>query len=106
MERRQFPRKPVDLPVICVPDGSFLNRITGKAVDISQGGLGLRFDRPFDADKVVTVRVIISDASSGIDLEAEGKIAWHRTLDSGEGRMGIDFTKVAWTRLKELLSCV
>ena len=104
MERRQFPRKTVNLPVVCEAYHWPSSGISGKAVDISQGGVGLRLSKPLN--RRGTVRVKISDRSSGIEIEAEGKIAWYKTIESGEGRIGIDFTKIAWTRLQELLKRV
>ena len=49
------------------------------------------------------VIVAIMDRSSGVRVKAEGEVAWCETLKTGGGRMGINFTKVAWTKLKDLI---
>lgn len=102
-ERRRFVRKVIELPVSC-ESGGWLTRIkiSGKTVNISQGGVCISFTNKHSPKGIV--RLKITDFSSGTEIDAEGKIAWCRTLESGEGSMGIDFTKVAWTKLQELIS--
>ena len=101
MERRQFPRKEADLRVVCRPEGSPGMKINARAVDISQGGVGLKFDKPFNVSGKVSVTVYRPLWQGHI--EGSGTVAWQSILPSGENRMGIEFTSIGWTKVENFL---
>ncbi len=95
MERRQFPRKEASLKVVCQPEESPGTKIIARTVDISQGGVSLKLNRPFNASGKVSVTVY-GPLWQG-HIKGSGAVAWQSTLSSGESRMGIEFTSMGWT---------
>lgn len=107
MEKRRFPRKSVSLDVECETDEDQSTKIAAKAVDISRGGIGLKqhyiglkMDKPIQEGGIVNIT--IHRPSWKVDrIKGKGKVIWINKMPTGEYRMGVEFTVIAWTAFGE-----
>lgn len=109
MEKRRYPRKPVNLDVECEMDDESA-KIAVKAIDISCGGIGLNqrclgFDmgRPIQKDSVVNLTINGPFRKASM-IKGKGRIVWTNRLPTGDNRMGVEFTAIAWTALSEFFN--
>ncbi len=84
--RLRYHRQTVNVPVSL----SYANKkISAQLLNLSQGGMGVHFDRPIHLQG--TVRVMFDLPGHAQPLKAEGEIAWN----DQEGNAGIRFVKIS-----------
>jgi len=103
-DRRRFPRKALGLKVICRDPAEPEHAWTTKSIDISQGGIRLRFTKPIESQKElnITIRKPFWEGN----IEARGEIAWVHSNMPDDIRVGIRFTDAPWTQLCSLLNSI
>lgn len=106
-EKRRHPRKAVSLDVECETAEEQNTKIAAKTVDISRGGVGLKqrcigieMDRPIQQGELVIVTIHRPSWKSE-KISGKGKVVWTTKMPSGEYRMGVEFTVIAWTAFGE-----
>lgn len=101
-DRRSFPRKALGLKVICRDPNAPGHAWTTKSIDISQGGIRLRFTKPIinHNELNITIRKPFWEGN----IEARGQVAWVHNNMPGDINVGIRFTDAPWTQLCSLLN--
>jgi len=103
-DRRQFPRKDVNLKVLCRSEVWPGAKIAARSIDISKGGIGLKFKEPLYLGGKVFITIYRPFWQGHI--EGEGQVAWQTVLRSGQSRVGIEFTNIGWTQVEKFLNQV
>ena len=107
-ERRRYPRFHVDLPIEYYRVDSSIGH-TGKALNISEGGLLLHFPEQMDIGQYVKLKLFFSLGSELNTIEVLAEVVWTDIhLDKGERdyRCGIKFIDISpedMTKLKNFL---
>ena len=107
-ERRKYPRFHVDLPIEYSPIDSSIGH-TGKALNISEGGLLLHFPEQMDIGQYIRLKLFFSSGSELNTIEVLAEVVWVDIhLDKGwrDYRCGVNFIDVSpedLTKLKNFL---
>jgi len=107
-ERRKYPRFNVDLPIEYHRIDSSID-YTGKALDISEGGLLIYFPEQMDLGQYIRLKLFLSSGFELNTIEVLAEVVWMDIhLDKGEGdyRCGIKFIDISpedMTKLKNFL---
>jgi len=102
-EKRQNIRHSTICKVIYSVDTDPGRRFRAISFNISLSGVGLRIDRVLKCES--KLHLLIYKEGSNIPVKAEGKLVWQKELSDGrEYRAGVQFTEVAWTRLRQLVN--
>ncbi len=107
-ERRKYPRFNIDLPIEYYRIDSSIGH-TGKALNISEGGLLLRFPEQMDIGQYIKLKLFLSSGSELNTIEVLAEVVWMDIhLDKGEGdyRCGIKFIDISpedMTKLRNFL---
>ena len=89
-ERRKYPRLNVDLPIEYYRIDSSI-RHSGKALNISEGGLLLYFSEQMDIGQYVKLKLFFSLGSELNTVEVLAEVAWvdiHLDKSKGDYRCG------------------
>jgi len=107
-ERRKFPRINVDLPIEYYRiDSSIVH--TGKALNISEGGLLIYFPEQMDIGQYMRLKLFLSIGSELNAIEVLAEVVWmdiHLDKGLGDHRCGVNFIDVSpedMTTLKNFL---
>ncbi len=101
-EKRMAPRVNVALKVAL----SEYNRpwyrpmIKARSVDISRYGIGLTLRRPIDETGIIDLRIYGPFFNI---INAKGVVMWQRENFDRFYRVGVQFTNIAWSKIKRLL---
>ena len=107
-ERRKYPRFHVDLPIEYYRIDSSISH-TGKALNISEGGLLLYFPEQMDIGQYIKLKLFFSLGSELNTIEVLAEVAWvdiHLDKNKGDYRCGIKFIDISpndMTKLKNFL---
>ena len=107
-ERRKYPRFNIDLPIEYHRIDSSINH-TGKALDISEGGLLLHFPEQMNLGQYISLKLFLSLGSELNTIEVLAEVVWTDIhLDKGweDYRCGVNFIDISpedMTRLKNFL---
>ena len=113
MEKRQYPRKAVNLDVECETLGNQSTKTAAKAIDISRGGIGLKqswcgigleVDRPIIQKGATIIMTIHRPSWKTNKIKGKGRVIWINKMPTGGYRMGVEFTVMAWTAFGEFLN--
>ena len=107
-EKRKYPRFNVDLPVEYSRIDSSIGH-TGKALDISEGGLLIYFPEQMDIGRYIKLKLFFSLGSELNTIEVLAEVVWmdiHLDKGLGDYRCGVNFIDVSpedMTKLKNFL---
>jgi c-di-GMP-binding flagellar brake protein YcgR len=107
-EKRKYPRFNVDLPIEYSRINSSIGH-TGKALDISEGGLLIFFPEQMDIGQYIKLKLFFSLGSELNTIEVLAEVVWmdiHLDKVGGDYRCGIKFIDISpedMTKLKNLL---
>ena len=107
-ERRKYPRFNVDLPIEYSRIESSIGH-TGKALNVSEGGLLIYFPEEMDIGQYIRLKLFLSLGSELNMIEVLAEVAWmdiHLTKGEGDYRCGVNFIDVSpedMTKLKSFL---
>jgi c-di-GMP-binding flagellar brake protein YcgR len=107
-ERRKYPRFHVDLPIEYYRIDSSIGH-TGKALNISEGGLLLHFPEQMDIGQYIKLKLFFSLGSELNTIEVLAEVVWadiHLDKGRGEYRCGVRFIDISpegMTKLKNFL---
>ena len=110
-EKRRQPRFTIDLPIEYSRIDSSIGH-TGKALNISEGGLLIYFPEQMDIGQYIRLKLFLSLGSELNTIEVLAEVVWMDIrLDKGLGdyRCGVNFIDVSpedLTKLKNLLRSV
>jgi c-di-GMP-binding flagellar brake protein YcgR len=97
LERRKNPRVSVDLPIEYYRIDSSVSH-TGKALNISEGGLLLYFPEQMDIGQYIRLKLFLSLGSELNTIEVLAEVVWmdiHQGKDWGDYRCGVNFIDVS-----------
>jgi len=107
-ERRKYPRFNVDLPIEYSRIESSIGH-TGKALNVSEGGLLIYFPEEMDIGQYIRLKLFLSLGSELNMIEVLAEVAWmdiHLTKGERDYRCGVNFIDVSpedMTKLKSFL---
>ncbi len=107
-ERRKYPRFHVDLPIEYYRIDSPIGQ-TGKALNISEGGLLLYFPEQMDIGQYIKLKLFFSLGSDLNTIEVLAEVVWkdiHVEKGLSDYRCGVNFIDVSsedMTKLKNFL---
>jgi len=107
-ERRKYPRFNVDLPIEYSRIESSIGH-TGKALNVSEGGLLIYFPEEMDIGQYIRLKLFLSLGSEVNTIEVLAEVAWmdiHLNKGEGDYRCGVNFIDVSpedMTKLKSFL---
>ncbi len=107
-ERRKYPRFHVDLPIEYYRIDSPIGQ-TGKALNISEGGLMLYFPEQMDIGQYIKLKLFFPLDSELNTIEVLAEVVWkdiHIEKGSSDYRCGVNFIDVSpedMTKLKNFL---
>jgi c-di-GMP-binding flagellar brake protein YcgR len=107
-ERRKYPRFSVDLPIEYYRIDSSISH-TGKALNISEGGLLIYFPEEMDVSQYLNLKLFLSLGSELNTIEVLAEVVW---MDIHLGRAGdyrcgvniIDISPEDRTKLRNFIS--
>jgi c-di-GMP-binding flagellar brake protein YcgR len=107
-ERRKYPRFNVDLPIEYSRIESSIGH-TGKALNVSEGGLLIYFPEEMDIGQYIRLKFFLSLGSELNTIDVLAEVAWmdiHLNKGEGDYRCGVNFIDVSpedMTKLKNFL---
>ena len=107
-ERRRYPRFHVDLPIEYYRVDSSIGH-TGKALNISEGGLLLHFPEQMDIGQYVKLKLFLSSRVELNAVDVLAEVVWmdiHLDKELEDYRCGVNFIDVSpedMTKLKSFL---
>ena len=107
-EKRKYPRFNVDLPIEYSRIESSIGH-TGKALNVSEGGLLIYFPEEMDIGQYIRLKLFLSLGSELNMIEVLAEVAWmdiHLTKGERDYRCGVNFIDVSpedMTKLKSFL---
>jgi c-di-GMP-binding flagellar brake protein YcgR len=107
-ERRKYPRFNVDLPIEYSRIESSIGH-TGKALNVSEGGLLIYFPEEMDIGQYIRLKLFLSLGSELNTIEVLAEVVWmdiHLNKGEGDYRCGVNFIDVSpedMTKLKSFL---
>lgn len=107
-ERRRYPRFNVDLPIEYYRIDSSIGQ-TGKALNISEGGLLIYFPEQMEIGQHIRLKLFLSLGSGLNTIEVLAKVVWmdiHLDKGWGDYRCGVNFINVSpedMNKLKKFL---
>jgi c-di-GMP-binding flagellar brake protein YcgR len=108
LERRKHPRFSVDLPIEYYRIDSSIGH-TGKALNISEGGLLIYFPEQMDVSQYLRLKLFFSLGSELNTIEVLAEVVWmdiHLGESWGDYRCGVRFIDISpedMTKLKNFL---
>jgi len=107
-ERRKYPRFNVDLPIEYSRIDSSIGH-SGKALDVSEGGLLIYFPEQMDMGQYIRLKLFLSIGFELNAIEVLAEVVWmdiHLDKGVGDYRCGVNFIDVSpedMTKLKNFL---
>ena len=96
-ERRKYPRFNVDLPIEYSRIESSIGH-TGKALNVSEGGLLIYFPEEMDIGQYIRLKFFLSLGSELNTIDVLAEVAWmdiHLNKGEGDYRCGVNFIDVS-----------
>lgn len=101
-EKRRHTRYDRNYKVVCSSFNEPFDKTKIRSCDISLGGLGVFADSPLEPGSELKLEI---HGPASDPVLAEGVIRWHKRShsDPSKYRLGIQFKRVGWTSLKNIL---